>query len=160
MITFHDLREVDPDTLGSWVDHIADNMRAEDRDEVAAMQSGVTVLDALRQSVSLSSHGFSIMDRAGEPVAIFGAAPHPLPGVGVVWMLGTDGIRREAQGIARNTRPYLDVLNEAYPILWNYIDDRNKVSLRWLKWGGFELIGHHEFSGHPFHTFARTRLHV
>lgn len=160
MITVHDLREVDPDTLGSWLDHVAINLRSEDRDEVAAMGSASNEREALGLSVGLSSHGFAILDRVGEPAAVFGAAPHPLPGVGVVWMLGTEGINREAISIARQTRPYFDVLNEAYPILWNYIDDRNKVSLRWLKWGGFDLIGHHEFSGHTFHIFARTSLNV
>lgn len=155
MITVHDLRHVDADVAGAWADSIADNLRQGDRDEIAAM-SQLEPLDAVRTSVALSSHAYVVLDRDCIPVAIFGAAPHPLPGVGIVWMLGTEGIRKEAYSIAKATRSYFDELNEAYPILWNFIDDRNQVSLRWLRWGGFKLLGATEFRGHPFHIFART----
>jgi hypothetical protein len=91
---------------------------------------------------------------------MFGAAPHPLPGVGVVWMLGTDGILKNSFGIARATRRYFDTLNDAYFVLWNYIDARNVVSLRWLRWGGFKLLKDVAFGPHQFHIFARTNHHV
>lgn len=157
MITVHDLRHVEPDVVGAWADHISKNLRQADLDEIEAMGSGP---DALHLSVALSSHGYAVMDRAGEPIAMFGAAPHPLPGVGVAWMLGTDGIRREAHGIARQTGAYFDTLNSAYSVLWNYIDARNTVSLRWLRWGGFELLRDVEIGGHQFHIFARSNHRV
>lgn len=153
MIQVHDLRHVEPDMVRTWADHIAAHMRQQDLDEIEAMGSGA---DALHLSIQLSSHGYCIMDRDGKPCAMFGAAPHPLPGVGVVWMLGTDGIRREAVGISRRTRRYFNELNTAYPVLWNYIDARNTVSLRWLRWGGFKLLSDVDINGHPFHLFART----
>ncbi|EQB10420.1 hypothetical protein [Novosphingobium lindaniclasticum] len=159
MIQFHDLRSVDPDVVGAWADYLSQNLRTCDLDEIEAM-GAVSPDDALRTSVELSSHAWVILGRDGLPVAMFGAAPHPLPGVGVVWMLGTEGITREAYGIARATRRYFDELNAAYNILWNYIDDRNAASMRWLRWGGFRLIGERQFGPHQFHIFARTNLHV
>lgn len=159
MIEVHDLRRVSPDVVGSWADHISNNLRRCDLDEIEAMAS-VSPEEALSTSVALSSHGFAVMDEAGEPVAMFGAAPHPLPGVGIVWMLGTDGIAREAHAIARATRTYFDELNAAYSILWNYIDARNIASMRWLRWGGFRLLGETKFGPHPFHIFARTNAIV
>jgi hypothetical protein len=158
MITVHDLRHVAPDVAEAWIETIASNLRQGDLDEIAAM-SQLAPHDALRTSVDISTHGYVVISQECGPIAIFGAAPHPLPGVGIVWMLGTDGIRKEAFSIAKATRRYFTELNEAYPILWNYIDDRNDVSLRWLRWGGFKLLGATEFQGHPFHIFART-LHV
>lgn len=116
---------------------------------------------ALGASLALSSHAYAVLDRTGEPVAMFGAAPHPLPGVGIVWMLGTDGIDREAHAIARKTRRYFTELTEAYPVaLWNFIDARNTKSMRWLRWGGFRMIGETALGpdGHPFHIFARSAL--
>lgn len=153
MIQVHDLRHVEPGVVEAWADHIAANLRQQDLDEIEAMDTGP---QALHLSVQLSSHGYCITDRQGIPCAMFGAAPHPLPGVGVVWMLGTDAIRSEAYSIARQTRQYFDTLNAAYGILWNYIDARNTVSMRWLRWGGFELLRDVEVGGHPFHIFART----
>lgn len=161
MITVHDLRYVEPDVAEAWATKLSKNLRRADLDEIEAMAS-VAPEDALRTSVALSTHAYAIMGRDGEPVAMFGAAPHPLPGVGIVWMLGTEGIRQEAVGIARQTRRYFDELNAAYDILWNYIDARNEVSLRWLRWGGFELLGDTAMGpeGLPFHIFARTNINV
>jgi hypothetical protein len=161
MIQVHDLRHVDPDVAGAWADYIATNLRRCDLDEIEAM-AAVAPAEALRVSLKLSSHAFAVLGGDGQPVAIFGAAPHPLPGVGIVWMLGTDGIQKEALGIARATRRYFDELNAAYGILWNYIDARNEVSLRWLRWGGFKLLGDTAMGpeARPFHIFARTNMNV
>jgi hypothetical protein len=135
---------------------IADNLRASDRAEVAAM-SGLEPLNALVASWMLSTHAYLVLGSDGVPVAAFGAAPHHLPGVGVVWMLGTDGIEAEARAIARQTRKYFDDLNAAYGLLFNYIDNRNTTSIRWLKWGGFRVLGPApQQSGLDFSIFART----
>ena len=155
MIQVHDLRFATPEQVGSWADHISRNLRDQDLAEIEAM-GAVAPDEALRVSIQVSTHGYCIMDRQGNPCAMFGAAPHPLPGVGVVWMLGTDAVRSEAYSIARKTRHYFDTLNEPYNILWNFIDARNSVSKRWLQWGGFSLIKDVPIGGHPFHIFART----
>jgi hypothetical protein len=160
MIQVHDLRHVDTDVVEAWADHVAAHLRQCDLDEVAAM-TGLEPEDAMRSSLALSTHAFAVVShQGGAPIAIFGAAPHPLPGVGIVWMLGTDDIRKEAYSIAKATRRYFDELNAAYWMLWNFIDARNTVSLRWLRWGGFKLLGDHDFNGHRFHTFARTNINV
>lgn len=162
MIQVHDLRRVSADTAGAWADHIGANMRHSDILEVQA-SSGLTPIEAIRQSVSLSSIAFCVESDTHGPCAIFGAAPGGLPGLGIVWMLGTDGIRKEGYSIAKKTRRYFDELNREYPVLWNYIDGRNSLSMRWLRWGGFELLCEHPEHGPqglPFYTFARTIKHV
>lgn len=162
MIQVHDLRRVQADTAWAWADHIAANMRQSDLDEVRA-SSALEPHEVLRESLGLSSHAYCVESDTLGPVALFGAAPHPLPGVGIVWMLGTDGVRTEAYSIARQTRRYFDELNEAYWMLWNYIDGRNDISMRWLKWGGFKLLEEHPNhgpEGRPFFTFARTTIDV
>lgn len=161
MIQVHDLRHVEPDVAEAWADHISQHIRKQDRDEVEA-SSGLSPKDALMASLLHSTHAYAVTDRDGQPVAMFGAAPHPLPGVGVVWMLGTEGIRREAYSIAKATRAYFDELNAAYWLLWNYVDGRNSVSMRWLRWGGFKLLGEHTSrgpEGATFFTFARSNIH-
>lgn len=162
MIQVHDLRLVPADQAGAWLDQIAANLRAQDMDEVRA-SSALPPREALFASVAVSSHAYVVEGRDGAPVAAFGAAPHALPGVGIVWMLGTDGIRRESYSIARATRRYFEELNQAYWMLWNYIDGRNSLSMRWLRWGGFELLAEHPNhgpEGRTFYTFARTAAHV
>lgn len=160
MIQVHDLRLVSAEQVGAWADHIAFNMRDSDVDEVAA-SSNLAPLDALRSSISLSTHGYCVVSDTCGPVAMFGAAPAGLDGSGAVWMLGTDGIRTEAYAIARATRKYFDILNDAYFLLWNFIDARNALSMRWLEWGGFKLLAEHPEHGPEsrlFYSFARTAL--
>lgn len=162
MIQVHDLRRVSADTVGAWADHIGANMRQSDIDEVRA-SSALSPTEAIHTSLALSSVAFCVVSDTHGPCAIFGAAPGGLPGLGIVWMLGTDGLRHEGYSIAKQTRSYFDQLNAEYPILWNYIDGRNSLSMRWLRWGGFELLAEHPNhgpEGRTFHTFARTNTHV
>jgi hypothetical protein len=105
----------------------------------------------------MSARAFAVLDRQDVPVCLFGAAPHPLPGVGVAWLLGTDGLFREALPIARASKQRLEELQQQFPLLWNYVDERNTVSIRWLRWMGFKAHSVKEtVSGHPFRIFART----
>ena len=162
MIQVHDLRRVSPDTAGAWADYIGANMRQSDIDEVRA-SSAITSTEAMHFSLSLSTIAFCVESDTQGPCAMFGAAPGGLPGLGVVWMLGTEGIRKEGYSIAKQTRRYFDELNREYPVLWNYIDGRNSLSMRWLRWGGFELLAEHPEhgpEGRPFFTFARTNVNV
>nr|WP_294850037.1 hypothetical protein [uncultured Sphingomonas sp.] len=155
MIQVHDLRHVDTDVVEAWTDQLTPKLRRCDLDEIEAM-AGTTAERALKDSLAISSHSYAITSQGGGVIAMFGAAPSPLPGVGIVWMLGSDDIQTEALGIARRTRRYFNELNEPYPILWNYIDDRNKVSMKWLEWGGFKLVRETHFGPHLFHIFIRT----
>lgn len=136
--------------------HIAGNMRAEDVREVY-VTSRMSPLDALQFSWWASSHGWIVYDRGGEPIVAFGAAPHIVPQAGIAWLLGTDGIRREALSIARQTPRYVEEMQAAYAFLWNHVDVRNVTSIRWLKHAGFQIAstGPHGVEGEPFHLFTR-----
>lgn len=143
----------------AWLEAIADDMRQTDIDEVAA-SSGLSPLDALLGSVTASSSGYVVTDRDDKPVMIFGAAPHGAPGVGVVWMLATNGLQREAFHIAKQTRRYLAALHEQFTVLFNWIDDRNKPSMKWLEWGGFQVVDidfNHGAEGRLFYQFVRHK---
>lgn len=157
MVHVIDARSVPYDLTAQWLEHLAINMRDQDLQEIRAM-SRLSPLEALITSYNLSTHAFFVLDKEADPIAIFGAAPHPLPDVGIVWMLGTDGIKKEAIGIGRRSRESFETLNEAYPLLWNYIDARNTISLKWLRWGGFEIVGEEEdFGPESRHFYIFTR---
>ena len=159
-IHFMDLATVGAFLVNQWMEKLAANLRAADVAEIAAA-IGLTPEEAIRMAVHYSSHGWVILDADREPIAIFGAVPGATPGTGIMWMLGTDGIARNARQIARNSRRYLDVLNRAYPYIWNYVDARNKASLRWLKWAGCEIVGEDPCYGvekRLFYAFWRTCL--
>lgn len=146
------------ETITEAVEFIAENLREADRDELRASHGGDPE-EVLKESWQASSRSWLILDRTGLPIGIFGVAPAIAAGVGIVWMLGTDGIEAEAFSVARQTRGFVEEMNALYPTLWNFIDARNEVSLEWLLRAGFRIIDvdlQHGVEGRTFLEFART----
>lgn len=138
--------------------YISENLRQADRDEMQAVGVGDPA-DALVASVEASTLSFLIVDRSGLPIAVFGVAPHGAPGLGIVWLMGTGGVLSEGLSVARQTRRYVEEMQELYPVLWNFVDDRNEVSIRWLQWAGFKIVDAHPAYGPErrlFYEFTRT----
>lgn len=136
---------------------IARGLRPADREEALAATGGEPE-GILAESFRLSTHAWFIVDRENAPIAVFGVAPSALAGVGVVWMMGTEGVEREWVRVARETRRYLDEMHQTYHMLWNFIDTRNELSIQWLTRSGFHLIGGVAEYGpgrRPFYEFAR-----
>ena len=136
---------------------MAPRLRSADRDECAA--SGYTPLDALVEGFETSTYSYTLEDDQGEPFAIFGVGPIPgRPGWGAPWMLGTDGIKDNWLWFSRNSAEVIRRCHEGYANLYNFVDVRNTVHVRWLKWVGFTFgavtaLGPH---GLPFNEFYRT----
>jgi hypothetical protein len=117
---------------------IAANMRAADRDEVWA-SSHVEPEQALRRSLTHSTHAW-VGRVDDEPVIMFGVGMVSLlGGIGAPWLLGTDGVQRYSRTFLRLSRGWLTEMRAAYPVLVNYVDARNALSIRWLRWLGFQI---------------------
>lgn len=57
----------------------------------------------------------------------------------------------------RECRRYLAGMEQLYPVLFNLIDERNTVHMRWLRWMGFTFIRRTTY-GHeqrPFLEFIK-----
>ena len=129
---------LDPDTVREALEYISENLRTADRDEIAA----TTTEDpfwALYESWEGSTAAWLIVDPSGLPMAVFGVAPHLVPGLGIAWLIGTDGVDKAALSVARQTRRYVEELQSLYPILWANVDARNELSMKWLEWSGFQF---------------------
>ena len=131
---------------------IARRMRSADREEVFAA-SGKSPVQALVYSLRKSSVAYTaIID--GRPELMFGVGDlNILAGIGAPWLLGTDAVERHHVAFLRGSRDWLDQLLRRYSILRNFVDDRNKVSIRWLQWLGFRLLDPVDMGGHQFRLF-------
>jgi hypothetical protein len=58
----------------------------------------------------------------------------------LVWLVGTDDLITHSTTFLRHSRQWLATMHEHYRLLYNVIDARNEVHLRWLEWLGFEFI--------------------
>jgi hypothetical protein len=74
---------------------------------------------------------------------------------GVPWMLGSDDLDRIGNEVGRQSRYYVNEMKKRFNLLENYIDVRQKRSIRWLKWCGFKMdpAKPHGPHGMPFHRF-------
>lgn len=136
------------------IDLIAANMRKGDKDEIAASH-GLRPDFALRVACA-SSSWLRAGTVDGEAFCLFGVASHSiLTGAGTPWLLGTDMARKVPKEFLKQSRALLPVMSKGFRRLENWVDSRNDVSIRWLKWLGFAMMPAEPFGiyGLPFHRF-------
>ncbi|WP_461521171.1 hypothetical protein [Porticoccus sp.] len=141
--------------------YVADNMRAQDVVEVSA-SGGHSPFEALDYSVQGSGYS-TVAVIGGEPVAVFGLALRGILGrTGVPWMLGTDGVSRRRRVFAPKSREVIEEMLSITPYLYNYAHVGNTVSIRWLKWLGFEFedAAPYGVRGELFHRFYMEKTDV
>lgn len=131
---------------------IAIHMRQADRDEVFAA-SGSTPFEALERSLSKSTLArTALVD--GVPSVMFGVGDiNILAGVGAPWLLGTDAVEQNYIAFLRGSVEWRDQLLQRYSVLKNFVDVRNRASIRWLRWLGFTLSDPMAYRGHEFRLF-------
>jgi hypothetical protein len=91
-------------------------------------------------------------------IAMFGVgARSAMSTQGCPWMLGSEELDHAVIGIGRFSRYYVEKMSERYNYLENFIDMRQKKSIRWLKWCGFKIEDPEPFGihGELFHRFWR-----
>lgn len=125
-------------------------LRQVDVDEIKAM-TGFSTKIAVAFSIASSAPGYAV-ELFEKPVAIFGAG-YVNDNLGTPWLLATDIISQYPLHFYRISRDIFTEIKRKYKRLENYVDARNKLSLKWLKWLGFNIeppliMG---YEGKPFH---------
>ncbi|WP_313196207.1 hypothetical protein [Shinella zoogloeoides] len=142
------------------VAYLAPRLRHADVAEVLAA-GGASIEESLMDGLASPDGCFTAIDENGNPVLMFGTAPHPaLSEVGCIWLLASDEIAKHRTDFLRNTRPFVERFHQKYPLLMNYTDCRNTVHHRWLRWCGFSFINIVKGLGpgdHPFYEVVKLR---
>jgi len=138
-------------TIFEDIDFLAPRLRQEDKREILA-NSGSTPYNALLRGYVASELCFTIVDKENVPVGMFGVNK-----VGAIWLLATNDIYRIRFSFLRESRQVVELLNQKYPRLWNFVDCRNKLHIRWLKWCGFIFLRKVKYGvlQQPFYEFIR-----
>ena len=92
----------------------------------------------------------------GRIVCMYGIAEISiLSNIGIPWLLGTDEIEDHSKYFLRQNRYYMNQIKKKYAFMFNFVDARNTVAIRWLKWLGFSVYGAKPFGPDdmPFHRF-------
>lgn len=135
-------------------EYVAEHMRAAD---VAEIWVGWrhTPAEAIARSVAVSRDAFTGL-ADGVPFCVFGVGTATAMGdVGSPWMLGTEALPRHARTFLRGSVAFVGHVRGEYSRLENYVDARNTLALRWLKWLGFTMEEAVPFGPDklPFHKF-------
>jgi hypothetical protein len=124
---------------------IATRLRPADRAEISAV-TRQSPLQVLVDGINESNICFTIKRSSdGRPCGVFGAGGggggHPQDTrSGMVWLLGTDDLTLNGRTFLRYSRSFLNEMKKHYSFLYNVIDARNSVHIRWLGWMGFDFI--------------------
>ena len=131
---------------------VASNLLPEDFREVVDGY-GVDPIEAIPQE-ALKGFCISFTVPDGRTAGLAGIGDN-----GAIWMLCTPAIHDYPVLFARQAKRFIDSRTES--ILWNYVDKRNKVHLRLLKFLGFDFHEEVEFGPHnlPFIYFTKWYSH-
>jgi hypothetical protein len=146
-----EIRDVEEDDI----EVLVRNMREHDKQEVnAATKMGLRA--AVETSVTMSTYAKTGLVN-DELVCMWGVCPISLiSSSGSPWMLGTDLIEKRQRIFLRRSKPWLEDIKKDYKHLENHVDERNILSVKWLKWLGFEMNEAQPYGVHGelFHKFT------
>lgn len=138
---------------------LAPRLRLADIQEITAL-APIAPLQALLVGVGGTECLSIVADDGVTILGLFGIHHHPEfgPQQAAVWLLGSDDLVSIKTELMRQTVPFLTRFHQSYPMLWNLVDARNEVHIRWLKRLGFvalHLHPHVGMEGRPFYEFIR-----
>jgi len=103
------------------------------------------------------------IDNNGVPVGMFGITPETLMGSkAIVWLLASDDIDKIKIRFLRNCKIFINLMLNQYPYLYNFVDERNTESIKWLKYLGAKFQGPVTFGVEqmPFRFRVRRLPHL
>ena len=133
------------------IKYLAPRLRYEDKREILS-SAGMFPYDALYYSYLKSNVVFTIVNKEKEPVGLFGVTVN-----GGIWLLATDKLKDLQYYFLNEIKKVIDFLNSKYKILWNFVDSRNSLHIKWLKWCGFKFINKRKYGvlNEPFYEVIR-----
>lgn len=130
-----------------------------DADKAECVAAGHTPRSAISTSIAHSVEAWVAEEPRG-PLAVFGVAPGPAPGMGAPWLLCTPLFARHPISMVKLARHLIARWHETFPVLANAADARNEAHLRFLRRLGYQLHPPVPLQGHLFIPFHRQSEHV
>lgn len=142
-----------------FITQIQDNLRMEDRREMEHVNAALGKHCTVRDSVVRSwERGVLFDTRVGRPVLAYGVVPdETAEGYGVCWMMGTPLIQKNPLGILRFARREIESWMREFTTIYNFVDTRNELHVRWLQILGFTLGAKFPVNGVDFQFFFKSR---
>lgn len=140
------------------IETLKNNLRQSDIQEIWASHR-LSPEEALKLSLKQAETCMTI-EIEGKPIGMFGITSGDLlSDTATIWMLATNGLNRVRKSFIKECKKFINSQLENYTTLEGYVDARNKISMRWLRWCGAKIaeaipLGVDKL---PFHYFNFTR---
>lgn len=126
-------------TVEADIIELSATMRDIDKQECYITAAGMSIYSVLKLSCAMTAKPLTGRVN-GKLVAVFGVSKlSALSSQGVPWLLGTDLVERYAFAFARKNRIIVKQWQEQFPVMRNFVHADNEISIRWLRWLGFEI---------------------
>jgi hypothetical protein len=135
---------------------IAPRLREQDRIELEAA-TGKDPVAAITAAVEATSRMWAaVID--GQVECIFGIGEATRQ-VGVPWMLATDAVVEHQRALVEDALSIVEDMQEAYPLLTNFVHSDNTAAIAWLRHLGFSFGDpiEHGPAKQPFIPFFRRQ---
>jgi|GEM_PF-1433939 hypothetical protein len=119
------------------VDFVAANLRESDRRDLEGLHPEMSIREIIMNDVEYSMLVYGLY-RDSRVQAVFGVIPI-VSGVGSPWVVGSAEVEKDPLPFARASKRLLNMLQRTFPLLDTWVCARNKKSLIWHKWCGFEF---------------------
>jgi hypothetical protein len=142
---------------------LAPKMRQSDIQEI--WSSGrFTPTSGLVESLEASGEHSYALKLDDEVVGMFGVAPcNKKSGIGIVWLMGADNMTSYKRGFYKVSQKYLKKFLGLYETVFNYVDERNTSSSKWLESLGFQNLHREPKFGVdkvPFNLYVKDKEYV
>ena len=134
---------------------LAINLRKADRKELIGIV-GDALLQEIEYCIEASEQAF-VCECDGKLMAAFGVyRTSPFENIGVIWMLATTETVKHKVYVGKWTKKGLQAFLKDWDLLYNYIDQGNSETIKWLKWLGAKVYPAQPYGlyGLPYHKFV------
>ena len=141
------------------VNELSPNLRASDILELKAV-SNINHKEVLRLAYLHSVEPKTIIGPKGNVIGMFGVVPSMIENTGCIWCLASSELFDVRFPFLKQCKEEVDKLFLNNFILYNFVDERNIKSIKWLKYMGFNVEREPTTYGiekRPFRYFYKAR---
>lgn len=132
---------------------IADDLRLHDLRECLIHE--LQPLEALTEPFATEGAETYTVMLDKQPIAMCGTVPNGNNGASV-WLLGTHGITNNFRPFLRGCSETIELLQDGYEYIENYVPVDHHATIMWLSWCGFSFDKVlYEVNGHTMMRFVR-----
>ena len=145
------------ETTSKHIKLLVKDLRPEDEDEIKAKTGTTNVQKTLLTGFAMTDYcrSFFVDDKIAGVYGVVASLDNK--DIGSPFLLCTPKIKKLKIKFLRECKNRVEEMSDKFPVLFNYIDSRNKLHLTWLKWCGFKIINEKTFNDVLFYGFLKEK---